>query len=514
MLQNNLFYGDNLNIMRDFIKTESVDLCYIDPPFNSKRNYNQIYSGAGHEDIAQSQAFVDTWSWNKSAQEGFEEILHGANIYTSQTIALINGFSQVLGRTSMLAYIVSMTQRIQEIWRVLKKTGSFYLHCDQTMSHYLKLVLDSVFVARGGGFLNEIVWCYKRWTNSSEDFQKMHDSIFRYSKTKRTIFNKIFESIKEKISDHFTKGYTTNTVKQGGKRITQLLVYDETKAKNKILEGKYDKLVLRSGQNQTIISDWWEIPVINSQAKERLGYPTQKPEKLLERIIKASSNEGDTVLDAYCGCGTTASVAYRLNRRFIGIDITYQAISLIKQRLEDSYGKEAVNSITVTGEPEDIESAQNLANNKDDRLRKEFEKWAILKYSENKAVINEKKGKDYGIDGIAYVFGKPQNKILFSVKSGKVNSSQIRDFRGTIERENAIGGVFITLKNPTKDMREEAVKAGILGSEYSNKKLGKIEIITVQEILDGARLNVYAAAVVKSAPKIEKEQGRQICFAQ
>jgi DNA modification methylase len=272
-----------------------------------------------------------------------------------------------------------MTQRIQEIWRVLKPNGSFYFHCDPTMSHYLKLILDSVFVARGGMFRNEIIWCYKRWANSSEDFQKMHDSIFRYSKTKRTIFNKIFESIKEKISDHFEKGYTTNTVKQGEKRITQLLVYDETKAKNKILEGKYDKLVLRNGQNRAIISDWWEIPVINSQAKERLGYPTQKLEKLLERIIKASSNEGDTVLDCFCGCGTTISVCQKLNRKWIGIDINYQAISLIEKRLFDAYGAECLKNVKIHGIPKnvkihgiprDLENTKILKHKKDVKFDK------------------------------------------------------------------------------------------------------------------------------------------------
>jgi site-specific DNA-methyltransferase (adenine-specific) len=268
---------------------------------------------------------------------------------------------------------------------------------------------------------------------------------------------------------------------------------------------------MKSGKAQI---DVWNILPINQVAQERLGWPTQKPEKLLERIILASSNEDDTVFDAFCGCGTTVAVAERLKRRWIGVDITYQSISVILKRFEDTYGQEVLENIEIKGIPQDIEAARALAENKNDRTRKEFEKWAILTYSSGRAIINEKKGKDYGIDGISYVFGGGnKGKLLFSVKSGHVNSAQIRDFRGTIEREAAVGGVFITLKKPTKDMREEAVKAGAIDESYSAQKHNKIEIVTVQEIIDGERLNMPIFEVVKSAKRHEKKQGTQLKFA-
>lgn len=339
---NKLYCGDNLKVMRKYIKNESVDLCYIDPPFNSNRNYNQKNqndkSNKNNQNINKLLAFKDKWPWSKDSQKAFEEIIENKRLfYTNQTIELIEGLKNVLGKGQILAYLVCMTQRFQEIHRVLKDTGSFYLHCDPTMSHYLKLLLDSIFVARGGEFRNEIVWCYKRWTNSSDDFQKMHDLVFRYSKTKRTVFNKIFDCL-GKIPKHFQKGYITNTVIQNGKRITQLLVYDVKKSLNKIKEKNYDKLIFRENKKQIVLPDWWEIPILNSQAKERLGYPTQKPEALLERIIKASSNEGDIVLDAFCGCGTTLISSEKLKRKWIGIDDSPLAIKSTKQRLKHLKG--------------------------------------------------------------------------------------------------------------------------------------------------------------------------------
>lgn len=479
-----LFYGDNLDVMRKYIKDETVDLCYIDPPFNSKRNYNQIYNGNGKEDKAQSIAFIDTWSWNDAADCGLNEILYdGGRHYTGQTIALIDGLKLVLGETPMFAYIISMTQRINEIWRILKPTGSFYLHCDPTMSHYLKLVLDSVFCPRGGDFRNEIVWHYQTGGAGKRSFAKKHELIFFYNKDRSDYF-----FAPERVKDKRSRKSLERAKNPKGARISALNV-------------------------MKLPSDVWDIQALNPQARERLGYPTQKPEKLLERIILASSNEGDVVFDAYCGCGTTVAVAERLKRNWIGIDITFQSISLILKRLEDTYGQDVRKSVELMGIPQDIRSAESLAHKKDDRLRKEFEKWAMLTYSNNRAIINEKKGKDYGIDGYAYSFGTgTKNKILFSVKSGHVNSSQIRDLRGTIERENALGGVFITLEEPSKDMIEEAEKAGIIENAFSAETHHKIEIVTIRKILDGAVLSIPVGSVLKTAPRYEKEQGKQLRF--
>jgi len=362
-----LFYGDNLENLRKHIKDESVDLCYIDPPFNSKKSYNQTYNNIGSEDKAQAQAFIDTWTWNDEAVKGLEQITSNYNgLFTKQSIELIIGLEKVLGKSGLLSYLISMTLRVAEIYRVLKPTGSFYFHCDPTASHYLKLIIDAVFCGKGGDIRNEIVWCYRQGGRSNKTFSKKHDVIFFYTKSKEWIFNADFI----RVSYEGTGGYQTS-----GKGVT-----------NKITGKTYKPNSLGK-----IPEDWWDIPALAPMDKERLGYPTQKPEKLLERIIKASSNEGDTILDAYCGCGTTIAVAERLNRNWIGIDITFQSISLILERLEDSFGKKVSESVELTGVPKDFAAAVALAHKKDDRLRKEFEKWSVLTYSNNRAIINEKR---------------------------------------------------------------------------------------------------------------------------
>jgi hypothetical protein len=259
----------------------------------------------------------------------------------------------------------------------------------------------------------------------------------------------------------------------------------------------------------------WRIPCLQPAAAERLGYPTQKPEALLERIIKASSNEGDTVLDAYCGCGTTVAVAERLNRKWVGMDITYQSISLILKRIEDSFSEKALAAIELNGVPQDIKSAIALANKKDDRVRKEFEKWCVLTYSNNRAIINEQKGGDMGIDGLGFIQELDKSndaqprKIIFSVKSDKtLVPSYVRDLKGVIEREDAVMGVFICLYEPTKGMREEAQKAGTYKNALFEMNFPKLTIVTVQEILEGARLNIPIIQVVKRAEHKGKEDNK------
>lgn len=480
---NSLYYGDNLDILRRYIADESVDLCYIDPPFNSKRNYNQIYNNVGKEDLAQAQAFVDTWEWNELAIKGFSEIIdnyHGR--FTSQTINLIIGLEKVLGMGSLLAYLVSMTLRVAEIHRVLKPTGSFYLHCDPTSSHYLKLILDSVFCPQGGDFKNEIVWWYETGGIPKKDFSRKHDVLLRYTKTKVYTFNahEVLESRSDEVLRRIATGNPSATRSTGQFRHP---------------------------------SDVWKIPAINAMAKERLGYPTQKPEALLERIIKASSNEGDVVLDAYCGCGTTVAVAQNLNRRWIGIDITYQSISLILKRLEDSYGKDALEQVKLNGVPRDLASAVALANRQDDRVRKEFEKWAILTYSNNRAVINQKKGADRGIDGFAYFLEASggHGKIVFQVKSGSVSSRDIRDLFGTLTREKAAMGIFLTLKKPSSDMTKEAKACGLYDHKIMGKSYPVIQIVTVQEILEkGKRLEMPLSLEVLKSAEYKRDTSKQL----
>ncbi|MFN0202242.1 MAG: DNA-methyltransferase [Bacteroidia bacterium] len=506
-MKNKLFYGDNLEVLRKYVAAESVDLCYIDPPFNSKRNYNQIYNNVGKEDVAQAQAFVDTWTWDAMANEGFDEILNNKmGNYTHQSINLIVGMEKILGKGSLLAYLVSMTQRITEIHRVLKPTGSFYLHCDPTASHYLKLVCDGIFCPKGGDFQNELIWSYKRYTAASNRFQRLHDVIFFYIKQNPATFNEPREQYGEK------SGKADSHYKQ-----------DE--------EGKWFRWQKRKGQDAYKIylnpkgkrlGDVWEVPIINASAKERLGYPTQKPEALLERIIEASSNEGDVVLDAYCGCGTTIAVAEKLKRKWIGVDITYQSISLILKRLEDTFGGDFTKDVAdketkkilqaarveLNGVPQDMEAAIALANRKDDRLRKEFEKWFVLSFSNNRAAIHEKKGGDGGIDGIAYMMDSDEKgkqlykQVIFSVKSNKTLSpTVVRDLYGTVEREKAAVGYLLTLY-PMPNLVKEASKYG----QYENKMFGhsypKIVVISVQELLDGERMNLPTVmSVLKSAER-------------
>jgi DNA modification methylase len=556
-MKNQLFYGDNLEVLQQYIKDESVDLCYIDPPFNSKKNYNQIYNNVGKEDTAQVQAFIDTWTWNQRANEGLVDITSNKNgVFTTQSIDLIIGLTKVLGKGSLLAYLVSMTQRIAEIYRVLKPTGSFYLHCDPTASHYLKLICDGLFCSRGGDFKNEIIWQRTSSHNDSKKWSAVNDTILYYTKSTKNIWNPTFIGYSEKYMNDFYRyedgkgryrlDHIIRTVSMG---LRPNLSYEyknyipqygwrvlKEKLKKIDAEGNlfwsssgrpYLKRYLAGQKGVPVNTNVTDIPPLTSQAKERLGYPTQKPEALLERIITASSNEESVILDAYCGCGTTIAVAERLKRKWIGIDITYQSISLILKRLEDTFGgdftQEIVNKDTqevikparlmLAGVPQDFDSAVALANREDDRVRKEFEKWSVLTFSNNRAVINDKKGGDEGIDGTAYMVDFDENnkvaycKVLFSVKSSKALSpTVIRDLNGTIEREKAEIGYLITLY-PMPNLVKEASKYGT----YQNKMFGqaypKIKVVSIQALLDGERMNLPTAEVLKNA---ERKNGNEM----
>jgi len=494
---NHLYYGDNLEVLRKYIHDESIDLCYIDPPFNSKRNYNQIYNNVGKEDAAQAQAFVDTWTWDELAIKGLKEIVgNERGLLSSQTINLVLGLEKVIGMGSLLAYLISITLRVVEIHRVLKSTGSFYLHCDPTSSHYLKLVLDSVFCSQGGDFKNEIIWCYSHGGKSKRHFGRKHDVIFYYSKTTKYKFNPDRIKIQMRSGKESFGGKLE--VDEDGRQYR--LVYGTKNSKG---ETKYYKYYLDEGK---IPEDWWtDINSLQASSSERLGYPTQKPESLLERIIQAGSDEGDIILDAYCGCGTTVAVAQKLNRKWIGIDITYQSISLILKRLEDAHGSDVLKAVNLAGIPKDMRSAEELANKNDDRTRKEFEKWAVLTYSKNRAAINQKKGADQGVDGWGFfpIDDKLFGRIVFQVKSGKVGAKDIRDLLGTITREKAELGIFITLKTPTKDMLKEAKSYGLYHFDLMQQDVPKVQIVTIQEILEkNICLNMpLVAGVLKTSPR-------------
>lgn len=551
-MKNTLYYGDNLDVLRKYIKDETVDLVYIDPPFNSKRNYNQIYNNVGTEDRAQAQAFVDTWTWDDHAGAGFAQLLANEPArFTSQTIELLKGLHAVLGKGSLLAYLVSMTLRITEIHRVLKPTGSFYLHCDPTASHYLKLILDSVFVTQGGDYVNEITW--KRSTShgdgkqGSKHFGRITDIIFFYVKTVDK--HKWFPQYEPYSDEALKRDYNKKEAETG--RVYRLAPVDgpggaskgnpfytflgvsgywrfsETKMQALYEAGRIVKSTTGKSLSQIMYLDeakgrpvdnfWGDINKIAPMSSERLGYPTQKPEKLLERILEASSEPGDVVLDAYCGCGTTIAVAQKLGRNWIGMDITYQSISLILRRLEAQYGKAALENIALSGIPQDMASAGALANKKDDRVRKEFEKWAVLTYTNNRAIINQKKGADGGVDGIAYFQTSREDnaKIIFQVKSGHVGRGDIAKLRGDMEREGAALAVFLTLEPPTAPMKAEAKDAGLYAYDLMQRHYDKIQIVTVQEMVeDGRRLEIpMSLEVLKKAQAVTQESQLQLLEA-
>jgi site-specific DNA-methyltransferase (adenine-specific) len=511
---NVLYYGDNLDILRKHIATESVDLIYIDPPFNSNQAYNVIFPEAnGTSSQAQIHAFDDTWHWTKQTEQTYAEIITTA---PSKVVECVKSFRSFLGETDMMAYLTMMAPRLIELHRVLKPTGSFYLHCDPTASHYLKVVLDQVFGVKN--FRSEIIWKRAVSSGSSKTIAKKfptnHDILLYYTKSDNHIFNPIFEGYSEKYLSRFK--YQDE---HGKYRLNALKTYSVEKYEQLEKEGRIVypgsknavpsyKQYLRESKGVLFDDIWTDIPPINPMAKERLGYPTQKPEALLERIIKASSNEGDVVLDAFAGCGTTIAVAERLKRRWIGIDITHLAIALLKYRLQDTFGDDV--KYEVIGEPADVFSARALAQ----QDRYQFQWWA-LSLVKARPVGEKKKGADEGVDGVIYFQDidttNPNKtitqKIIVQVKSGKVSVKDIRDLYGVIERDKAIIGAFITLENPTQPMITEAVKTGYF--ERWNKNYPKIQIRTIAELFQGKGIEYPQTTIdltFRKADKIETTQ--------
>ncbi len=470
--KNTLFYGDNLDILREYIEDESIDLIYLDPPFNSNRSYNILFKDeSGFDSEAQITAFDDSWHWGDSAEETFYELVQKSS---PKIASMIGSFRQFIGTNQMMAYLVMMTTRLIELHRILKPTGSLYLHCDPTASHYLKIILDTIFNQEN--FINEIAWCYASGGVSKRYFGRKHEVIFFYAKSKDYKFNTQF------------RPYSEGTLERG------LTDY------KKRLNEKYEL-----HDEGAIMNDWWEdiTPLLSPTQYERLGYPTQKPIDLLERIIKASSDEGDLILDPFSGCGTAIAAAQKLNRKWIGIDITYLAIALHKNRLKDMYGLEPKIDYDIVGDPQSIHDARILAEDN----RYQFQWWA-LSLIEARPLGEKKKGSDRGIDGIITFTDEATaniKQILIQVKSGHVQSGLVRDFRGTIEREiNAVMGVFITLENPSRDMETEALEAGYYISPFTGQKYRKIQIITIEELLTGKNPDLPKTATFQTFKKAEK----------
>lgn len=536
--KNKLYFGDNLKVLREEIDDESVDLVYLDPPFNSNANYNVLFAEkSGERSEAQITAFEDTWHWGRES----EELYHEAVLAGGRLSEMLSAMRAFLGQSDMMAYLVMMAPRLRELRRVLRATGSIYLHCDPTASHYLKLLMDAIFEPHN--FRSEITWKRTNIHNDSKSWSTVADIILYYVKDNRKTFtwNPIYQkhseehvSSKYKADENgrmFTlsdmrspnprpnlmyewRGYHPHQNGWAYSRETMKRLDDDCRIWYPTLpDGSHDltkrprlKRYLDEMKGTLVTNIWTEIYPINSQAQERLGYPTQKPEALLKRIVEASSNEGDIILDAFCGCGTAISVAEGLSRRWIGIDITHLAIALIRHRLKFAFGSQLA-AYEVEGDPKDLESARALAQL--DRYK--FEWWA-LGMADARPIRDRKKGADHGIDGYIPFFidnSGTTKKAVVQVKSGHVTRSQIGDLNNARTRERAEVAVFVTLEPPTGPMRKEANAAGFYEAPYS-KKVPRVQIYTIQQLLEGERPELPSLAVVDSYKKPPaRQKGKQ-----
>ena len=532
LADNCLFYGDNLDVLRRHVKDESVDLVYLDPPFNSNQNYNVLFrEQKGHKASAQIRAFEDTWQWDESAAATFHDVVERGG----RTSEVLQAFRLFLGTNDMLAYLTMMAPRLVELHRVLKATGSLYLHCDPTASHYLKLLLDAVFGAEQ--FRSEVVW--KRSSAHSDakqgrkDLGHIHDIILFYTKSNEWTWNSIHvEYDKEYVASKYNyveastgrRYRLDNLTGPGGASkgnpsyevmgIARHWRYSKEAMDQLILAGRIVqtkpgtvpqyKRYLDEMPGLGLGDVWTDISPINSQAAERLGYPTQKPEALLERIIALSSNPGDVVLDPFCGCGTAIAAAEKLNRRWIGIDITHLAIALIRTRLRDSYGKSL--TYKLLGEPTSVDDAQKLAA--EDKFQ--FQAWALGLVGARPTQV--KKGADGGVDGrlFFHVGGKSAktSQVVISVKGGHLKADDIRALDGVRNRESAEIGVLISFEEPTKKMRTDASSLGLYDTPWG--AYPRIQLLTVGELLKGKQIQYPHVTggnqTFKAAPKAKVKE--------
>ena len=538
---NTLYYGDNLEILRQHVPAGSVDLVYLDPPFNSNASYNVLFrERSGEESPAQIRAFTDTWEWTQETEAAYElDIIQNPAVPASVK-DMISAFRQFIGRNAMMAYLVMMAPRLVELHRVLMPTGSIYLHCDPTASHYLKAVMDSVFGKQN--FRNEIVWqralakglMTKRLPNN-------HDVILGYQNTGAATWNveTAFKPYDENELDAKTAAKYNHRDPDGRRfQLSDLtnpnpnrpnLTYEFlgiTKVwrwTRQRMQEAYDnglvvqtrpgavprfKRYLEEQRGRPFGDVWTDIPPINSQAKERLGYPTQKPEALLERIIRASSNEGDVVLDPFCGCGTAVAAAQKLGRQWLGIDITHLAVALMKNRLKTGFDLEPGRDYQVVGEPADVGGARALW----EQDPFQFQFWAVS-LLEAQPQSEQRRGADRGIDGLLYFIDGPRrtsHKIVVQVKGGRVSSPQVRDLKGVVEREKAALGLFVSLDQPTRDMRTEAASGGFFHSDIWQRDYPKIQLRTISDLLEGSDFEIPPhPSMFQTAPRVRRSQGRQ-----
>jgi site-specific DNA-methyltransferase (adenine-specific) len=522
---NKLYFGDNLEVLREYIPDDSVDLIYLDPPFNSQAGYNVLFTTPKDDaDSAQAQAFRDAWTWLEDAHESYLELMR----LGGGTARFIDALKGALKESDMMAYLVMMAIRLRELHRKLKVDGSLYLHCDPTASHYLKVVLDGVFGP--ASFRNEIIWKRTSAHSAALRWGDVHDCILFYTKSDKYAWNKIvtdydeaykkrYKNVDEQgrrwADDNLTgpgtrggdsgkpwKGFNPTDKgvhwKVSSKAVAELI--GEAEASNLTTREKLDvldkhglihwprsegfprfKRVLGKGLPlQDMILD---IPPLNSQAQERTGYPTQKPLTLLDRIIQASSKPGQVVLDPFCGCGTTVEAAERAGRRWIGIDVAVHAVKVIEGRLAElaeQRGKPVAYDIELL--PRDFASAVKLA----EKDKYQFQWWANYLFNPHALRERGKKGPDRGIDGELFFPngpGRPWGRMLTSVKGGKIELDDIRAFAHVLDAEKAEMGIFICLNKPTEKMRSEAIREGY--ADVVHGDMPKLQIVSIEEWFKG-----------------------------
>jgi site-specific DNA-methyltransferase (adenine-specific) len=509
-MENTLYYGDNLKVLREYIANESVDLIYLDPPFNSNRSYNVLFKEeSGQSADSQITAFDDAWHWGDMAEHTYYDLIQNA---PGNVSVMIEAMRKFIGTNQMMAYLVMMAVRLVELHRVLKPTGSLYLHCDPTASHYLKIILDMIFGIEN--FQNEIVWKRTSAHNDPGRYGANIDLILYYSRSNNRTWNQVYTEHSEEYKSRFrhrdpdgrlwadfdltAKGLSGGGYEYEYKGIKSLWrcppeTMKKLDAENKLhftsKGGIRIKRYLDDTPGTVLQELWDDISPINSQAQERLGYPTQKPLALLERIIEVSSNSGDIVLDPFSGCGTCIAASQELGRKWIGIDITHLAIAMHKSRLKDMFGLLPGKDYKVVGEPADYESAKQLA--KDDKYQ--FQWWALsliqARPQGDQGGREGKKGSDKGVDGVIY-FMEGQNelyKAIVSVKGGHVNSAQVRDLKGAMEREKAPIGLFVTLEPATSEMEKEALESGYYESPNWGKQYPRVQLLTIEKLLSGEK---------------------------
>ncbi len=532
-MPNKLYFGDNLHVLREHIDSASVDLVYLDPPFNSNANYNILFkSPEGADSDAQIEAFEDTWHWNDNAEKAFDDVMRSGN---SDAFELLRAMRAFLGDNDMMAYLAMMAVRLIELHRALKPTGSLYLHCDPTASHYLKLLLDGVFGPTN--FQSEIIWKRTSAHSGAKRFGPVHDVILFYTKSQGFVWNLQYTPYEDEyVRQFFThvdadgrRWQRTDLTGPGIRKGESSLPwggYDPTEKKRhwqppSYFYDKYEKMTGRpladfpflqrfdeldriglihkpakeggTPRGKRYLEDapgipaqdvWNDLRPIHNMSQERLGYPTQKPLALLERIIAASSNEGDVVLDPFCGCGTAVHAAQKLGREWIGIDVTHLAIGLIEKRMKDAFPGLAFD---VVGRPQDLNSALDLAA----RDKHQFELWA-LSVVEAQPWKGGRKGADGGIDGIIYFKpdGKRTERAIVEVKGGGIGVKDIGRLAQVIERERAPFGVFLTAQNPTRAMERDAAAVGLWENPTTGRTYPRLQILTLAELFQGKRPNI------------------------